>query len=323
VGLGAALQDLGGAWSLRYALQIEPIGWSVMAEAHLLDALRRPALALARGLAVTLALAALFGAVAYRRSTHLLRPLWVLYEAMYRSERGQVVEDVPARGAAGEVKSLIHVFNSLHRRLEAQRIEMERANRALNEQNQAFQEKHQTLSKLSVTDSLTKLANRRFFENQLDREIKRLSRSSEGLSMLVIDIDDFKKLNDSFGHAAGDEFLRQIATILTEGVRATDLVARYGGEEFVVVATGTALEGAEILGEKLRTVVAEASFIVDESMRPRRATISVGVAEYSGSQIDLFNSADAALYEAKAQGKNCVCTAPRSPEAGDENGDVG
>jgi len=283
-----------------------------VAEARLLDALRGPALELARSLALTLALAAVLGVVAQRRSTRLLRPLWVLYEAMHRSERGQAVEDVPARGATGEVESLIHVFNSLHRRLEAQRVEMERANRALNEQNQAFQEKHQTLAKLSVTDSLTKLANRRYFENQLDREIKRLSRSSEGLSMLVIDIDDFKKLNDSFGHAAGDEFLRQIAKILTEGVRATDLVARYGGEEFVVVATGTALEGAEILGEKLCLAVAEASFIVDETMRPRRATISVGVAEYSGSQTDLFNSADAALYEAKAQGKNCVCAAPRS-----------
>jgi diguanylate cyclase (GGDEF)-like protein len=317
MGLGGAFDDLDGAWSRRYSLQVEPIGWSVVAEAQLLDALREPAVALARSVAVALALAAVFGALAYRGSTRVLRPLWTLYEAMYRSERGQPVEDVPARGATGEVESLILAFNSLHRRLEAQRAEMVRANRALNEQNQAFQEKHQTLSKLSVTDSLTKLANRRYFENQLDREVKRLSRSSEGLSMLVIDIDDFKKLNDRFGHAAGDEFLRQIAKILTESVRATDLVARYGGEEFVVVATGTALEGAEILGEKVRTAVAEASFIVDDSMRPRRATISIGVAEYSGSQTGLFNSADAALYEAKAQGKNCVCCAPRP------DGDVG
>ena len=140
----------------------------------------------------------------------------------------------------------------------------------------------------------------------MGREIKRLTCTHEGLSMLVVDIDDFKKLNDSFGHAAGDEFLKQIARILRECVRATDLVARFGGEEFVVLATGTDLEGARVLGEKLRTTVAEASFIMDETMRPRRATISIGVAQFKGSQTDLFNSADAALYEAKAAGKNCV-----------------
>jgi diguanylate cyclase (GGDEF)-like protein len=132
--------------------------------------------------------------------------------------------------------------------------------------------------------------------------------------MLVMDIDDFKLLNDRHGHAAGDEFLRQVASILQENVRATDLVARYGGEEFVVVATGTELAGAVVLAEKLRTAVAEASFIVDESKRPRRATVSVGVAEYRGSQTDLFNSADSALYEAKAAGKNCV-VASRGPHA--------
>ena len=97
-----------------------------------------------------------------------------------------------------------------------------------------------------------------------------------------------------------------MARILREMVRETDLLARFGGEEFVVVATGTTLEGAVVLAEKIRTAIAEASFIVDDTMRPRKATVSIGVAEFKGSRTDLFNSADAALYRAKAAGKNCV-----------------
>jgi diguanylate cyclase (GGDEF)-like protein len=122
----------------------------------------------------------------------------------------------------------------------------------------------------------------------------------------VLDVDDFKKINDTFGHAAGDAFLKQIAAILKEIVRATDLVARFGGEEFVVVTTSAGIAGAMVLAEKLRTAIAEASFIVDETRLPRRATISIGVAAYKGSQTGLFNAADAALYRAKADGKNCV-----------------
>jgi two-component system cell cycle response regulator len=164
------------------------------------------------------------------------------------------------------------------------------------------------VSELSVTDPLTQLHNRRFFEEYLEREINRLSRDGDSLCLLVIDIDDFKALNDSYGHAAGDEFLKQIARIMKESVRETDLLARFGGEEFVVVSNGTDIQGATVLAEKLCTSVAEASFIVDDSMRPRRATVSIGLASYKVSRTDLFNSADAALYRAKDSGKNCVVT---------------
>jgi diguanylate cyclase (GGDEF)-like protein len=164
------------------------------------------------------------------------------------------------------------------------------------------------VSELSVTDPLTQLHNRRFFEEYLDREINRLGRNGDGFCLLVIDIDDFKMLNDSYGHAAGDEFLKQIARTMKESVRETDLIARFGGEEFVVVLNGTDIRGATLLAEKLRTNVAESSFIVDDSMRPRRATVSIGLAKYKGSRTDLFNSADAALYRAKDSGKDCVVT---------------
>ena len=205
-------------------------------------------------------------------------------------------------------------FNAMVGRQQSRSHELETSHRALQEQHSAFQHQYETMSKRSITDPLTQLNNRRHFETQLLREVKRKSRTGQGLAFLILDIDDFKKLNDTYGHAAGDEFLKQVAQILREIVRDTDLLARFGGEEFVVVATQTTLEGAVILAQKICTSIAEASFIVDDSMRPRGATVSIGVAEYKGSQTDLFNSADAALYRAKAAGKNCVMVAGASDE---------
>jgi diguanylate cyclase (GGDEF)-like protein len=285
-----------------------------VAEASALEGFRP--LALAMLLLLPPAVALLFGALAYGVATRLARPLWGLYEAMRKAAQETDLTEVDVPPAYGEARSLILAFNVTIRRLQHQKAEAERSNRALREQNQAFQMQHETLAKLTVTDALTQLFNRRHFEEQLSLEIKRLSRGNESLSMLLIDVDDFKMLNDRHGHAAGDEFLRQVARILRETVRATDVVARYGGEEFVVVATGTSLDGAVVLAEKLRMAVADASFIVDETKRPRRATISIGVAEYRGSQTDLFNSADSALYDAKAGGKDCVVAARSEPEPG-------
>jgi diguanylate cyclase len=108
--------------------------------------------------------------------------------------------------------------------------------------------------------------------------------------------------------------LKQLARIMKETVRETDLLARYGGEEFVIVATNTDLDGALTLAEKVRTRVSETSFIVDETLRPRRMTVSIGVAPYESDQRQMFSAADSALYRAKSSGKNCVvCAAPGEP----------
>jgi diguanylate cyclase (GGDEF)-like protein len=307
--LTGLLEVVSRGWSLRYEAPLELLNWTVVAEAPVLEAFRPLVLTLALALVLPLPLALVFGLIALWRATRMARPLWTLYASMRQAARDEALIEVEVGRASGEAESLIRAFNLTVRRLQHKKVQSERSNKALREQNQAFQQQHDSLSKLTVTDSLTQLANRRFFENQLNLEIKRLSRHGQGLSMLVIDVDDFKRLNDTLGHTAGDEFLKQIARILKETVRATDLAARYGGEEFVVVATDTTLQGAVVLGEKIRTAVAEASFIVESSMRPRRATISVGVAEFRGSQTDLFNSADAALYQAKSAGKNCVVAA--------------
>ncbi len=304
------LRVVARGWSRRYEQSLDAFGWTLVAEAPVLGGFRALAASLTALALLPPLFAFLFGGLGFGVGSRLARPLWRLYLGMRRAALEDDPVEVDVRRADGEAESLVRAFNATIRRLQGKSAKVAQSNRALREQNQAFQAQHETLSRLTVTDALTKLSNRRHFEVQLALEIKRLARVGEKLSMLVMDIDDFKLLNDRHGHAAGDEFLRQIAKILQENVRATDLVARYGGEEFVVVATGTDLAGAVVLAEKLRTAVAEASFIVDASKRPRRATVSVGVAQYRGSQTDLFNAADAALYEAKAAGKNCVVTAP-------------
>lgn len=122
--------------------------------------------------------------------------------------------------------------------------------------------------------------------------------------MLLIDIDAFKQLNDRFGHAAGDELLTGLARSMNDTIRESDLLARYGGEEFVVLAMSTDLLGAYGLAETIRTAVAEASFILDDSKRPVRATVSIGAALYQGNRKTFFVAADQARYRAKAEGKN-------------------
>jgi diguanylate cyclase len=130
----------------------------------------------------------------------------------------------------------------------------------------------------------------------------------------MIDVDHFKYYNDHHGHPAGDEVLRKLAQLLTDGRRANDFVARYGGEEFVVLAPDTGHDGALHLAEKIRTGIAESSFILDESMQLTKMTVSVGVAQYRGNRKSFFQAADQALYRAKNSGKNCVVCEGDAPE---------
>src|SRR5690606_36546184 len=179
--------------------------------------------------------------------------------------------------------------NDMTRRLRRNRAEIEQQHRQLREQNEQLQQANEVLEQLSINDGLTKLHNHRYFQETLTREIKRVSRTHETLAMLLIDIDDFKALNDRLGHAAGDAVLVRIARILNESVRESDVLARYGGEEFVVLAPGTDLEGAAYLAEKVRTSVAEASLGFDPSGAPMRVTVSIGVAEYAGDRRGFFD----------------------------------
>ena len=302
-------------WAPSRALRVGVLGWTLVARQTALEAFLPLQHVVARTVAAAAAALLLFTLLASRASGSTTRRLQMLFDAARRVSKGDLDIELPDEKVHGQFESVFGAFNVMMRHLREARDQAEASLRAFHEQNQAFQKLHDTLSKRSITDGLTEFHNHRYFQEQLGREIKRLSRSREGLSMMIIDIDDFKQMNDSFGHAAGDEFLKQLAQILKESVRETDVLARYGGEEFVIVTTGTRLAGATILAEKVRTKIAETSFIVDSSMRPRRMTVSIGVSEYKRSRTEFFTAADAALYRAKATGKNCVVAA--EPETGE------
>jgi diguanylate cyclase (GGDEF)-like protein len=248
----------------------------------------------------------IFSFLAYKITTAVVRPIETLSDAARQIAQGQFDHEIPEAASHDEIGLLARTFNDMMRRLRGYQSEIEAANSNLTERNSELQQAKETFEQLSITDGLTKLHNHRFFQDHLTREIKRVSRSDEPLSMLLVDIDDFKSLNDRFGHAAGDELLMGMARIMGDLVRESDLLARYGGEEFVVLASNTDLNGAYQLAEKIRTSIAETSFILDDSMRPTRITVSMGVAQFRGSRKDFFHAADRALYRAKAMGKNCV-----------------
>jgi two-component system cell cycle response regulator len=162
---------------------------------------------------------------------------------------------------------------------------------------------------LAVTDQLTGLHNRRYMTGQVEALMHRASHGGEPVALLAIDIDHFKKINDSFGHDVGDEVLREFAVRLASNVRAIDLPVRHGGEEFVVVMPDTQLEDAHRIAERIRLHVAGSPFRIMGGAELLTVTISIGVAASLAGEVRpdaLLKRADEAMYEAKAMGRNRV-----------------
>lgn len=177
-----------------------------------------------------------------------------------------------------------------------------------------LRERNRELTDLAARDSLTGLANRRHFEETLRLEIKRAMRTGSPLSLVLLDVDFFKKYNDRYGHVAGDECLRQVAAALRDSLaRPIDLAARYGGEEFAVVLPATGQVGARYIAERLRLAVMDLG-IAHAGNPPGVVTISAGVCTLHGTpdqdeELEGFvGQADALLYRAKAEGRNRVAT---------------
>ncbi len=297
-----------GRWVIPSTRPLDVAGLRLVAQQDL-EEVAGPLVSVLTGtLAIGAALVLLVVWRAFSLAAGVARSARSVSESAQRICQGELEVEIDAAEMPAELGPLADGYEEVKKRLRRSR-ELESNNHALARRIEALQTANASLSKLSVTDGLTRLNNHRYFQDQLTTELKRLSRHGEGLSMLIIDIDDFKQLNDQHGHAAGDEILMQIARLLSETVRQTDLLARYGGEEFVVVTTGTDLEGAFVLAEKICTAIAESSFIIDDTMRPRGVTVSIGVAQFSGNRNKLFQAADNALYRAKAAGKNCVIAA--------------
>ena len=167
----------------------------------------------------------------------------------------------------------------------------------------------------NIADPLTKVFNRRYLDRRLDEEVARSKRYSLPLSVLMLDIDYFKRVNDTYGHQAGDVTLTTLAGLVKSTQRELDVVARYGGEEFMVICTNTGLDGAALVAERLRLLVESFQINIPDGLdgiQTIQISISIGVADFNvrvDSKKNLIQAADQALYRAKAEGRNRVIVA--------------
>jgi two-component system cell cycle response regulator len=176
---------------------------------------------------------------------------------------------------------------------------------------ESTQADNRRLEELATTDALTRLLNRRALLDRISVEVDRARRFKSHLSLLMVDIDHFKAINDRYGHLVGDAVLRQLAAMLASLARTIDVVARYGGEEFIVILPETMLDGAIIFAERMRERAERHVFDIG-AKQPIHLTCSVGVATFPSPRVasteDLFARADEALYRAKSGGRNQVRT---------------
>ena len=161
-------------------------------------------------------------------------------------------------------------------------------------------------------DPLTGINNRAAMDSALTREIEMARRHRTPLSLIVMDIDKFKSINDTYGHTTGDEIIKAFTKVVDGIIRKTDMLFRYGGEEFVVIMSNTGRDGSMLLAERIRRGIERMEVLVPQRRSP--VTVSLGVASLNGKEDGkaLFKRADQALYQAKASGRNCVCLAGRS-----------
>ncbi len=197
-----------------------------------------------------------------------------------------------------------------HSRSYFNQVERDAAYRALSENQRQLVELNETLRRLSNVDGLTGLNNRRYLDEYLASEWRRSVRDQDSFSILMIDVDDFKKFNDAYGHLAGDEVLKQVASVAQQCAhRPADLAARYGGEEFVMVLPATPLSGAKHVAERICEDVRNL-VLVPRGSENVRITVSIGgaiaIPGRGESHVPLLEAADIALYDAKHAGKNRV-----------------
>lgn len=268
---------------------------------------------LAIGGAVLLSLTLALAWVVARRITDSVQALKAPALAMGDGEilpepQVSIEEVAQVAGAIRQAATLLK-----RRRLDlelAQRTNMRELERQVDERTQDLLVLNHKLEQLALADDLTGLQNRKAVYARLRQEFLRLKRSGRGYAVLYLDIDHFKRINDTFGHETGDQVLHELAKVLVASVRESDLVARHGGEEFMIVLQDTDMDGAVTLAEKICAAVSSHEFPL-----VRQVTTSIGVTIAAGKDIgeeDAVRRADAALYQAKAEGRNRVCS--RAPD---------
>lgn len=277
---------------------VPQFGWAVVAEIPADIAFQEVRHFGRVALVAIIALLLVVSTSAYRLGLLIVSPLDRLAKGAAEVATGDLAVDLPAAGG-GEVGALTSAFNDMVARLREGRQELDHINEMLRKKNEE-------LRRLSVTDGLTGLANHRALMQRLHDEGTRHHRNASPFAVVMIDVDHFKKYNDTYGHPAGDEVLKGVANILRDSTRAVDCVARYGGEEFAVLMPDTACDEAMPFAERIRARV-EAEFLAD------KITLSIGVAEFpkhADTPQAIIAVADEAMYTAKRGGRNQVVQAP-------------
>ena len=234
----------------------------------------------------------------------LVDPVRRLSSEAAKVASGNLDVDIPVSGLS-EVSYLTQVFNHMVASLRRNREELSSANHALRETNE---ELHQ----ISITDGLTGLYNRKHIMELFAREKSRSQRTHHDLSVMMLDIDYFKKINDAYGHPVGDTVMCRLAETFMSSVRDCDYVGRYGGEEFMVILPDSTLENAAVTAERIRTNVGNLQFVEDG--QTFSVTVSIGIAgfpDHGENTESIVGHADSALYQAKAEGRNKVVTAEK------------
>jgi diguanylate cyclase (GGDEF)-like protein len=265
---------------------VPALNWLLIAEIPTAEAFQQVGRLRNVTLAIVALLLAFIGALAYLLSTLIVRPLDRLTQAAGKVAKGDLEVDLPVT-TGGEVGDLTEVFNNMVARLRESRSELER---------------------LSVTDPLTGLFNRLRMMEVVQNEVRRSRRLRHEFSVVMADLDGFKRYNDEYGHPAGDTVLKRVAAVMRESSRDVDFVARYGGEEFLIMMPETGINGAAEFAERVRKRIAA------EELPEGRITVSLGASAFpmhGDAAEQLIAEADAALYLAKRAGGNRVVAAAR------------
>ena len=244
--------------------------------------------------------------------TYLIKPLEMLLSGVRQAQSGNLKIMLPAQ-FEDEIGILTHAFNDMINTIRLAQGELRQINEELEERvrlrTAELAESEERYRHLATIDPLTGLYNRRYFYEKAGQEILRAARYGKPIAAMMLDIDHFKKVNDTYGHAAGDVVLREVAVCCQQNVRQVDIVARYGGEEFVVFLPESNLDNAQLAAERIRQAVAALVIRHPEEEKDIQVTISIGLADYTEERKTLeqiLSGADQALYQSKQNGRNRV-----------------
>ena len=238
----------------------------------------------------------------------MLRPIQLLSHAAKRLSAGELDVRLPLRGG-DELTALTQVFNEMAATIQDKTKQLEEARNELAVKNADLEAANRHLHDQAITDALTGLFNRRHFQDNLDKEMRRCEREERPLSLLLLDLDHFKQYNDRWGHTQGDEELRRVSAQVSKSIRTTDMAFRYGGEEFAVLLPSCSKEQAAEVAEKIRAAVGAHGHRAGVL---GRTTVSIGVATFpqdGQAARSLVDPADGARYAAKAAGRDRVSLA--------------